>query len=105
MASWWCRLLCPQPKQVASESVHGARLAAQRLSRRCDACDVEAGEPCKCARGQEEEGEKVAGDRRVAAVAMTGEQHHSKPTSTFVQSVINMVGMLIGTKLNYSHTV
>ncbi|KAM0931535.1 hypothetical protein ACQ4PT_000281 [Festuca glaucescens] len=96
MASWWCRLLCPQPKQVASESVHGARLAAQRLGRRCDACDVEAGEPCKRARGQEAEEEKVAGGGRVAAVAMTGEQHHSKPTSTFVQSVINMVGMLIG---------
>uniref|UniRef100_A0ACD5X4W0 Uncharacterized protein n=1 Tax=Avena sativa TaxID=4498 RepID=A0ACD5X4W0_AVESA len=93
MASWWCRLLCPLSKQVASESVHGARLAAQRLSRRCDACDVEAGETCKCVRGHGEEEEKVAGDGRVTAVP---EQHHSKPTSTFVQSVINMVGMLIG---------
>uniref|UniRef100_A0ACD6A6P7 Uncharacterized protein n=1 Tax=Avena sativa TaxID=4498 RepID=A0ACD6A6P7_AVESA len=39
---------------------------------------------------------KVAGGGRVTAVPMTAEHHHSKPTSTFVQSVINMVGMLIG---------
>jgi hypothetical protein len=84
---------------VASESVHGARLAAQQLNTRCDAGDVEAGKPCKCARGQEKVEEKAAGGGRVAAVAVTDEQHHSKPTSTFVQSVINMVGMLIGTRL------
>ncbi|XP_044983524.1 amino acid transporter AVT1H [Hordeum vulgare subsp. vulgare] len=91
MARWWCQLLCPQPnKQVASESMHGARLAAQQLSRGRDACDVEAGKPC-----QEETA--AAGGGRVAAVAATTQQHHSnRPTSTFAQSVINMVGMLIG---------
>lgn len=98
MASRWCELLCPQPKQVASESMHGARLAAQQLSRGCDACDVEAGKPCMCAQGQDETA--AAGRGRVAAVALavTTQQHHSKPTSTFAQSVINMVGMLIGKK-------
>ncbi|XP_048573247.1 amino acid transporter AVT1H-like [Triticum urartu] len=89
MASRWCELLCPQPKQVASESMHGARLAAQQLSRGRDACDVEAGKPC-----QEETA--AAGGGRVAAMASITQQHHSKPTSTFAQSVINMVGMLIG---------
>uniref|UniRef100_A0A0E0MET8 Amino acid transporter transmembrane domain-containing protein n=1 Tax=Oryza punctata TaxID=4537 RepID=A0A0E0MET8_ORYPU len=97
-SGWWCWLsLCTKPKQVASESVHGAQLALQRLTaaRRCGggdaACvDVEAGKPCKC--GEELHVEATA-PWRVAAVDAV---HHGKPTSSFTHSVINMVGMLIG---------
>jgi hypothetical protein len=87
-------LVCPQPKQVASESMHGARLAAQQLSRGRDTCDVEAGKPFQ----------EAAGWGRVEAVAATTQQHHSKPTSTFAQSVINMVGMLIGKNAYATYT-
>ncbi|KAF8765336.1 hypothetical protein HU200_008713 [Digitaria exilis] len=84
MASLWgWSLLCHKPnKQVASESVHGAELALERLHcrRRCETCDVEAGKPCMCGGG------RVAVD----------EGHSSKPNSSFAHSVINMVGMLIG---------
>ncbi|KAL6875617.1 hypothetical protein ACP4OV_013130 [Aristida adscensionis] len=88
---WWRRSLCGKPEQVASESVHGAQLALQRLSSRCEACDVEAGKPCECGGG---------GGRRVvvATVEMDdGDRRHSStPSSSFAHSVINMVGMLIG---------
>ncbi|KAG8089723.1 hypothetical protein GUJ93_ZPchr0011g28021 [Zizania palustris] len=101
MSGWWC---CAKPKQVASESVHGAQLALQRLtatsssSSRCAACaaadDVEAAaKPCKCGALQAGQ-EDLTGAGRVAAAVV--EHHHGKPTSSFAHSVINMVGMLIG---------
>ncbi|XP_062197002.1 amino acid transporter AVT1H [Phragmites australis] len=93
MAAQWCWSLCPKPKQVVSESVHGAQLALQRLSKRCEACDVEAGKPCKCG---DQEASRASAASRVAAVEAIGEQRHSKPNSSFAHSVINMVGMLIG---------
>uniref|UniRef100_A0A0E0F4X3 Amino acid transporter transmembrane domain-containing protein n=1 Tax=Oryza meridionalis TaxID=40149 RepID=A0A0E0F4X3_9ORYZ len=99
-SGWWCGLsLCAKPKQVASESVHGAQLALQRLTaaRRCGsgggdaACvDVEAGKPCKC--GEELHVEAAAAGRVAAVEAV----HDGKPTSSFAHSVVNMVGMLIG---------
>lgn len=92
MASLGCWSLCPKPKQVASETLHGAQLALQRLSRRCQTCDVEAGKPCKCG----EEAMALDGGR-AAVVEVNGEERHSRPNSTFAHSVINMVGMLIGT--------
>lgn len=98
MASLWCwSLLSPKPnKQVASESVKGAELALQRLGRRCcETCDVEEGQPCK--RGGEE-AVVAGGGRRVAGVEVNGdESHSSKLNSSFAHSVVNMVGMLIGT--------
>ncbi|CAD6253875.1 unnamed protein product [Miscanthus lutarioriparius] len=91
MASLRCWSLCPKPRQVASESVHGAQLALQRLSRRCETCDVEAGTRCKCRE------EAVAQDGgKVAVVEVKGEERRSEPNSSFAHSAINMVGMLIG---------
>jgi hypothetical protein len=81
MASPRCWSVCPKPRQVASESVHGAQLALQPLSRRCETCDVEASTPCSC---------------RKEAVARDTEEDSSGPNSSFAHSVINMVGMLIG---------
>uniref|UniRef100_A0A0D9XRF2 Amino acid transporter transmembrane domain-containing protein n=1 Tax=Leersia perrieri TaxID=77586 RepID=A0A0D9XRF2_9ORYZ len=98
---WWCWSLCAKPKQVASESVHGAQLALQRLAatRRCggaDCVDVEAGKACKCGDGQQPAAAADDVGRVVAVEAVAGGQHHGKPTSSFAHSVINMVGMLIG---------
>ena len=97
MASLRCWSLCPKPRQVATESVHGAQLALQRLSRRCETCDVEAGTRCKCRE------EAVAQDGgKVAVVEVKGEERRSEPNSSFAHSVINMVGMLIGIIYNCS---
>lgn len=69
----------PHSNQVASEMVHGARLAAmERLN--CESC-VEENKVCECGDGNEL---KRDGDNSVVA------------NSTFTQSVINMAGMLIG---------
>lgn len=97
MASLRCWSLCPKPLQVASESVHGAQVALQRLSRRCETCDVEAGTLCKCRE------EAVARDgERVSVVEVNGEERRSGPNSSFAHSVINMAGMLIGIIYNCS---
>lgn len=68
----------PHSNQVASETVHGARLAMERLN--CESC-VEENKVCECGHGNELQGD---GDNSVVA------------NSTFTQSVINMAGMLIG---------
>ncbi|XP_020106891.1 vacuolar amino acid transporter 1 [Ananas comosus] len=83
--SWWSRFAFErtsmQCNQVASESVHGARLAAAELAG-CAACEEES-KLCEC-----REVNRLAGYET--------EQHHSKPNSSFAHSVINMIGMLIG---------
>ncbi|XXG89200.1 hypothetical protein AAC387_Pa12g1262 [Persea americana] len=68
----------PHSNQVANETVHGARLAMERLN--CESC-VEENKVCECGHGNELQGD---GDNSVVA------------NSTFTQSVINMAGMLIG---------
>lgn len=69
-------------KQVASETVHGARLAVVELHGGCDSC-AEENKACKC---ETDNGE----------VGFDSANHHAKANSSFAHSVINMVGMLIG---------
>lgn len=83
--SWWSRFAfertSTQCNQVASESVHGARLAAAELAG-CAACGEES-KLCECGEVNR-------------LVGYGTEQHNSKPNSSFAHSVINMIGMLIG---------
>ncbi|KAF6161842.1 hypothetical protein GIB67_001140 [Kingdonia uniflora] len=82
--------LTPHKNQVVSESVHGARLAALELQKKgCDVC-VEENTRCKCAAGETDQGLKIVEND------VNGGEHHVKANSSFVHSVINMVGMLIG---------
>ncbi|XP_008804195.2 amino acid transporter AVT1H [Phoenix dactylifera] len=80
----WCS--CPefnQPtnqNQVATETVHGARLAIQLSN--CDTC-VEENNACKCREGS-------------GVLSFGGSENHTKADSSFAHSAINMVGMLIG---------
>ncbi|KAJ4766619.1 Transmembrane amino acid transporter family protein [Rhynchospora pubera] len=83
--NWWSCLTLNN-HQVASESVHGARLAqahlAKKCSSKCSIC-VEENKECKC---KEHE----------SRVAIAATEHHVKRSSSFAHSVINMIGMLIG---------
>jgi hypothetical protein len=82
---WWSCLILNR-HQVASESVHGARLVqaclAEKYTTKCSVC-VEESKECKCT------------DHDTSRVAIAAE-HHVKRTSSFAHSVINMIGMLIG---------
>lgn len=89
------KLLCPESAdclshrniQVASESVHGEKLAPQWVT--CDAC-VEENKGCKC----DHESTQVL---KSAVVNEAGVEHHTdQANSSFAHSVINMIGMLIG---------
>lgn len=71
--------LLPDRNQVASETVHGARLAAEWPA--CVTC-VEENKVCKCGDG--------------TGVEVINSGNHTKAHSSFAHSVINMVGMLIG---------
>ncbi|GMN63086.1 hypothetical protein TIFTF001_032148 [Ficus carica] len=68
--------------QVASESVHGAELAAKQLRARCDVC-VEQNQVCECDQISEH------------AKNVTDVVDH-EANSSFAHAVINMIGMLIG---------
>lgn len=74
----------PQRNQVVSETVHGAQLAAAAQSANCVTC-VEGNKVCKCGKDTQ--------------VLNLQSEHHAKATSSFTHSVINMIGMLIGTLL------
>lgn len=88
-ANRWCSCFeLDEPthrNQVASETVHGARLAITELSN-CATC-VEENNVCKCREGS-------------GVVSFRTENHTKKPDSSFAHSVINMVGMLIGTYIS-----
>ena len=71
--------------QVASESVHGAELAAKQLWARCDVC-VEQTKDCKCEQNTADQEPSLAVEAR----------HHGDANSNFAHAVINMIGMLIG---------
>ena len=75
---------------MASETVHGARLAAELA--RFGAC-VEENKVCLC-------DEEHTGSSRVRSLE-TGCRQQAKPNSSFAHSVINMAGMLIGNMLNH----
>ena len=88
------KLLCPESAdclshrniQVASESVHGEKLAPQWVT--CDAC-VEENKGCKCDHDTQ--------DLKSAVVNEADVEHHTdQANSSFAHSVINMIGMLIG---------
>ncbi|ERN20114.1 hypothetical protein AMTRI_Chr06g179250 [Amborella trichopoda] len=86
------RLSCldSHSNQVASESAHGGQLLESK-SKRCDSC-VEKNQLCKCG---SKEGEYVSSNLK-GKVGVSGVRHHLKASSSFLHSVINMVGMLIG---------
>lgn len=83
---WWSFLTLNR-HQVASESVHGARLAqaclAEQYPTKCSVC-VEESKECKCT------------DHDTSRVAVVAAEHHVERSSSFAPSVINMIGMLIG---------
>lgn len=83
-----------RPNQVASEMVSGrSKLAAAAPDQCCAGCvaclEEENGSTCKC--------HEVQVSTEAAPVSFKSEQHHAKANSSFAHSVINMVGMLIGT--------
>ncbi|MQL90180.1 hypothetical protein Taro_022758 [Colocasia esculenta] len=80
----------PHWNQVASESVHGARLAAAQLAN-CAVC-VEENKGCQC--GDEEASDTKSNTN--GAFNIDDGRHPVNADSSFAQSVINMVGMLIG---------
>lgn len=72
--------------QIASETVHGAKLVAELSN--CATC-VEENKKCKC-----------EGSSRVLSLEA---EHNTRANSSFAHSVINMVGMLIGIFQQSSH--
>lgn len=88
------KLLCPESAdclshrsiQVASEAVHGEKLAPQRVT--CDAC-VEENKGSKCDHDTQDLKSAVVNEAEV-------EHHTDQANSSFAHSVINMIGMLIG---------
>ncbi|XP_077210059.1 amino acid transporter AVT1H-like [Tasmannia lanceolata] len=87
------KLLCldsvepPHKNKVASESVNGAHLVAAWSN--CGAC-VEETKVCKC-----RDGDDVC-DLKTVINGIDDNGSHGKANSSFVHSIINMVGMLIG---------
>ena len=88
------KLLCPESAdclshrniQVASETVHGEKLAQGWVT--CDAC-VEESKLCKCDHNTQDLKSAVVNEADV-------ELHPDQANSSFAHSVINMIGMLIG---------
>ncbi|CAK7348092.1 unnamed protein product [Dovyalis caffra] len=87
------KFLCPESAdclshrniQVASETVHGEKLAQQWVS--CDVC-VEESKECKC--------DQSTQDSKTTVVNEADVEHHTEANSSFAHSVLNMIGMLIG---------
>ncbi|XP_010241492.1 PREDICTED: vesicular GABA transporter [Nelumbo nucifera] len=89
---WWSCLgskLPPHRNQVASESVHGSRLAADEL-KSCQVC-LEENKACKC-----RPGEDIDEQLKKEVNCTDGGDHHVKANTSFAHAVINMIGMLIG---------
>ncbi|KAJ4956278.1 hypothetical protein NE237_013061 [Protea cynaroides] len=92
LKSFW-RLLCmelerpPHRNQVASESVHGAKLALSWTT--CHVC-VEENKACKC------DSAAVDEELKKSVNGMDDGDQHMRANSSFTHAVINMIGMLIG---------